>query len=1228
MRPHARPLRTARPPRTRRTLATGLCCLSLLGTAVATAPADTALTAAAGESTPPLYLDTRHSFEERAADLVSRMTLSEKAQQLHTNSAPAIGRLGVQQYTYWNEGQHGVNRLGANVNDGPASGGVHATSFPTNFAAAMTWDRDLMYRASTAISDEIRGFLDKSLWGTGQNNLGTSKDNYGSLTFWAPTVNMDRDPRWGRTDEAFGEDPYMVAELAGAYVNGYQDQTADGKPRSKYLKVAATAKHYALNNVEQDRMGVSSDTTDNDLHDYYTAQFKSLIEKYRVSGLMTSYNAINGTPSAANTYTTNQIAGRSYGFAGYVTSDCDAVGTTYQSFPQGHDWAPPGWTTDGKGAQATWTNSETGQRVSGAAGGQAYALRSGTHINCTGQEATAPNLREAIEAGVLSEGVIDSALVHLFTVRMRTGEFDAPEKVPYTGIGKDVIESQDHRELARKVADNALVLLQNDKVSGTDEPLLPVNPAQLNKVVIVGDLADKVTLGGYSGDPSVKVSAVAGITAQAKAANPDVEIVYDAAGTSTTATGAAVLAEQTRAGIKDADLVVVAVGTDAAVADEGQDHADLEMPGNYGSLIDQVTDLGNPRTVLSIQSSRPMELEGVRERVPAVLFSGYNGQSQGDALADVLFGRHNPSGRLNFTWYKDDSQLPDISDYGLSADDTGGLGRTYQYFTGTPTYPFGHGLSYTDFAYTNIKADRRSVSADGSVNVGVDVTNTGAVPGSTVAQLYAATLFEADGRELPKKRLAGFQKTRVLAPGQTQHVTLRVKVPDLAFWDGEAARQVVHNGRYRFEVGPDASTVSGSATVGVHGKLSPRVRHVTVQPEAVAYDVGDTIDLTGRNHWIKDDTDPARQPGRNLDVKADHVVEAVNNDGSFVDVKNLGKARVSYRSSDPSVATVSRDGLVTAVGNGVATISAAVDGVTGSAVITVHHPLTLDTDRMIRPGQTTTVKATYANGGSTAVRDAAVELTTPDGWTAEAITPTRFARIAPGTTASVTWKVTVPANGSPGPYDLSVRAAYRGARTDDNTRLRVSVPYATLSDARNNTAVSDDTQTALADIDGAGRSLSAQALAEQGITSGGTVTYDGVTFTWPTTGGGARDDIAAGGQTVPLTGSGTKLGFLGTATNGLASDVATVTYTDGTTQEFTLSFADWWDNKPAKGGGLIASPAYLNTQNGRTVRKVGVYGSTVTLREGRTPAYVTLPAISTEVGAGQNTMHIFAIALN
>lgn len=291
-----------------------LCAAALLASTLTSAVAAPPVASAAAGSAVPVYLDPHYSFAERAADLVSRMTLTEKVQQLHTSSAPAIPRLGVQEYTYWSEGQHGINTLGADSNNGGVTGGVHATSFPTNLASTMTWDPALVYQETTAVSDEIRGELDKSLWGTGQNNIGPSASDYGSLTFWAPNVNLDRDPRWGRADEAFGEDPYLVSQMAGAFVDGYQGQTLAGTQMTPYLKVAATAKHFALNNNENNRHADSSDASDTDIRDYYTAQFRSLVEDSHVAGLMTSYNAINGTPSPADTYTTDALAQRTWGF--------------------------------------------------------------------------------------------------------------------------------------------------------------------------------------------------------------------------------------------------------------------------------------------------------------------------------------------------------------------------------------------------------------------------------------------------------------------------------------------------------------------------------------------------------------------------------------------------------------------------------------------------------------------------------------------------------------------------------------------------------------------------------------------------------------------------------------------------------------------------------------------------------------------------------------------------
>ncbi|MFI1092509.1 glycoside hydrolase family 3 C-terminal domain-containing protein [Streptomyces sp. NPDC020917] len=1201
-------------------LASLACMTGLAGFSRPAAGADTA-------TTTPVYLDTRYSFAERAADLVSRMTFDEKAAQLNTDTAPAIPRLGVQDYTYWSEGAHGVSYMGAGTNNPGGSDHPPATSFPVNFAATMSWDKDLMYQETTAISDEVRGYLDKSLFGVAPNNIGASKTDYGSLTFWAPTVNMDRDPRWGRNDEDFGEDPYLVGRMAGAFVNGYQGNTPTGRSANGYLKVAATAKHFALNNVEGMRKASDSVVTDADLRDYYTAQFKSLIEDSHVSGLMTSYNAINGTPAVVNTYTANQIAQRTYGFSGYTTGDCGAVATVYDLptdpwYAAGHNWAPPGWKTDGLGDDSTWTNTTTGATISAQAGAEAYALRAGTYLNCYGFENSAANLRAAINAGLLSEGVIDTALTRVFTTRMATGEFDPTSKVPYTSITKANIESPEHQALAEKMAANDLVLLKNDKPASGTAPLLPLDPAKLDNVVILGDMAGTVTLGGYDGTPTHQVNAVQGLTSAIKAANPSANILFDAAGTSSTATSAAKLSASTQAAVKKADLVVVFAGTNMDNATENTDRKSLAMPGNYSSLIDQTTALGNPRTALVLQANGPVKIDDIQARFPSILFSGYNGQSQGTALADVMFGKQNPSGHLDFTWYKDESQLPPMENYGLAPEATGGLGRTYQYFTGTPTYPFGHGLSYTDFAYSRATVDEHSVKADGTVDVHVTVTNTGSVPGAAVAQLYAATphVTAPAGTKpvpLPIKRLAGFQKTRTLAPGEKQAITLPVKIADLAFWDSSAMKSVVYDGTYQFQVGSSASDIASSVDVSVAGALTPKVQYVTVQPENVDYTAGDTIDLTGRNRWIEDDTSPAAEPDRNMSVRADRVVEAVNDDGSFVDPAT---AHVHYSSSNPAVASVNDKGVVTAVDNGVATISATVGGVTGSTAITVHHELAVSRPSPVKAGATATVTATYTNSGPRTMRSASVALTAAGGVTLRATSPTAFSSIAPGQSVTATWQITAPPDVEPGSYALTAEATYNGAQRHDEAQSQIVVAYPSASAAYNNIGISDDSDTKGADLDGVGASLSAQTLTAAGLTPGARVEHDGLTFTWPDTAPGTPDNITAKGQTFPVAGTGTKIGFLGFSAAGATSGTGTITYTDGTTQTYQLGFADfWW---PTASSDILATLPYVNSTSGRTDHEVNVYAATVSLAAGKTAAYVTLPSIS-----GGTTLHIFSTAI-
>jgi beta-glucosidase len=1173
------------------------------------------------ETAVPIFRDTHYSFAERAADLVSRMTLAEKVAQLHTNTAPAIPRLGVQQYTYWSEGQHGINLLGGNSHPGSVTGGVHATSFPVNQASSMSWDPDLMYQETQAISDEARGFLDKSLWGTGQNNLGPDKNAYGMLTYWAPTVNMDRDPRWGRTDEGFGEDPYLVARMAGAFVNGYQGQTRTGRPTTPYLKVAATAKHYALNNTENTRHSGSSDTTEANLRDYYTPQFASLISDAHVSGLMTAYNAINGTPAPANTYTTNLLAQRTYGFGGYSTSDCGAIGDIYQ--PTSHNWAPPGWTTANAGGRVVWTSTATGKQISGEAGALAYALRAGTQLNCTGGEFTLANVQEAITAGVLTEGIVDDALVHVFTVRMQTGEFDPPAGVAFTRISKDVIESPEHQALATKVADNSLVLLKNDAVTGTDRALLPADPASLRNVVVVGNLADTVTLGGYSGAPTHTTTAVQGITAAVRAANAGATVLFDACGTSTTATAAAACGDATLAAVKSADLVVVVAGTDQNVSREERDRAGLALPGNYRSLIEQVTAVGNPRTALALQSDGPLAIQDLRAAFPAIVFSGYNGQSQGTALAHVLFGQHNPSGHLNFTWYTDDSQLPALENYGLTPSQTGGLGRTYQYFTGTPSFPFGFGLSYSTFAYRGLSIDSRRATGDDTVEVSFTVTNTGKVAGATVAQLYAQLpQITGTGQELPGKRLAGFTKTRVLRPHESQRVTVAVPLKQLSVWNDTDRRQEVHRGQYRFTVGPDSATAALQGTVQVTRDATPELRTVTVQPSRVVFAPGDRLDLTGDNPWIADDTPQAADH-----VRASRIVEASNSDQTFAD---LADTRITYRSSNPAVAGVSRNGVVTARATGVTTLSVTVDGVTGSVPIAVTEPFSADVPSIAEPGRPFTVTASLPHpAGAPSLSNAAFTLTTPDGWTAQAGTPTTFAEVAGGQTARATWQVTAPAGADPGTFPVTAQVTFTDANGQGTAQDggAVSLPYPSFTAAYNSVAVTDD-GTDAGDIDGNQASYSAQALAAgtPGITPGATVEHDGLTFVWPESAPGTRDNVTAVGQVFGVSGSGTKLGLLGTGVYGTAAGPVTVVYTDGTTQTATISFADWWANAATPGGDIVTTLPYLNIRGGQQNQRVSLYHTSVPLQAGKTVRYVQLPNVNNGVLPG-NAMHVFAVSI-
>ncbi|MFD0522608.1 glycoside hydrolase family 3 C-terminal domain-containing protein [Paractinoplanes durhamensis] len=828
----------------------------------------------------PVYLDPSYSPVERAADLAARMTLPEKASQMNSSQSAAIPRLGIAAYGWWNEAGHGVAREGTRNGGGPPTL-INTTSYPVDLSLGSTWNPDLIYREATLISDETREIF---------------RNNTLDLSLYSPTVNLARDPRWGRNDEAFSEDPLLTAALAGQFVNGLQGQTPSGETQNGYLKTIATIKHFAANNSEFNRVNGSSDMDERTLREYYTAQFRDLIRNSSPGSIMSAYNRVNGIPAPASVHLNDTLARQTFGFGGYFTSDCDAV----YEIQAGHHWQP---------ANAAAPLDQFGRT--------AYAQSAGEDLNCNAGYKDGKNYGNTIPAavaqhittdtGIYNENDVDVSLVRLLTARIATGEFDAEAQVPWVAAARArlapgtwtnadtnaaVTETPERLAMAREVAGESTVLLKNDR------GLLPLRvPATgAYRVAVIGTYANPPTmyLGGYSsiqGSAGVakSVTTYAGVRAAVLAANPDATVDYLPASDPAAAAGY--------------DVVIVHAGTDDTTAREAHDRADLALPGGQAELIAQVV-AANPRTVVYLETVGQVDLP---PGVPAVLWSSYNGQQKGAALADVLTGAVNPSGHLPFTWYADLAQLPPIGDYAIRPTATT-LGRTYQYFTGDVTYPFGHGLSYTRFRYGNVRVDRHRVDADGTILVSADVTNVGRTTGADVAQLYVRTPAAADR---PKQRLAGFRKI-TLRPGQTSQVTFRVSVPSLAYFDEAAGRYRVDPGRYELRVADSSAGRGSRANVAVTGTLHAVPEVVTPRPVAV----GDAA--LGISQRVVFGTGSRIDPQLTVSLT----------DETLAGYRTLGDStplpagmRVRYTSNRPDV--VSAD--LVALQPGVATVTATVD---------------------------------------------------------------------------------------------------------------------------------------------------------------------------------------------------------------------------------------------------------------------------------------------------------------
>jgi beta-glucosidase len=883
-----------------------------------------------GNATPiPIYLNRAYSPAERAADLVSRMTTAEKAEQMNSTQAPAIPSLGVAAWGWWNESNHGVNASTVNPT-GNATILTNTTSYPSDLSLGSTWNPSLVYAEAQQIGAEARE---------------VSPGNTENLDFYAPTVNLSRDPRWGRNDETWSEDPLLTADLAAQYVDGLQGENQNGQlPKSAngYYQALATLKHFAANNTEDSRLTGSSNMDQATLREYYTAQFASIISQSHPGSIMSSYNEVNGIPSPANVQLSQELARETFGFNGYFTSDCDAI-YVMQHY---HNWIPPNSTVPvDQYTRTAYANSA----------GEDLDCNAGYHDTYSYGNTIPTALTQNIQTltDTYNIGDVDTSVVRLFTARIETGEFDAESEVPWVAkaraelggvawVNSDannaITETPQRLAQAQASADQSLVLLKNDKPSGASDSLLPlkVPSSGAYKIAVIGYFAhpQSLYLGGYSSIQGAagsanNVDAYQGIKAAVQAINPDAQVdFYPGVTGGTTAATLTTVDQASVDAAKNYNAVVVVAGTDASTGSEANDRTTLAVPGAQDSMISQV-EAANPNTIVYLETTGTVDTSPFLSTTPALLWSSYNGQRQGAALADVLLGKADPSGHLPFTWYANENQLPPITDYTLQPTATTD-GRTYMYFNGDVTWPFGYGLSYASFRYSHLTTDSSHVDANSAVTVSADVTNTSVVAGATVAQLYATTPAAPAAQQRPAKRLEAFKKV-FLGPGQTRRITFTVKIGDLAFFDNTANKYEVTDGPYGLQLGTSSSDVAQQAVIQVTGALRPVPSVVTVQPVLP----GDAANGVAQRVYFPVGATIVPQITVSL---SDQSLYGYVTKGQSTPLP--AGMTVRYSSDRPDVVSTGPDGsVIRAVGTGPATITATVSyhgrSATGTFVVDV-----------------------------------------------------------------------------------------------------------------------------------------------------------------------------------------------------------------------------------------------------------------------------------------------------
>ena len=686
-------------------------------------------------------------YRKRAKELVAQMTLEEKVGQT-LYQAPAIPRLGIKAYNWWNEALHGVARAGT------------ATVFPQAIGMAATFDEDLLEQVGDAVSTEARAKFN-------MQQKADDTDIYKGLTFWAPNVNIFRDPRWGRGHETFGEDPYLTSRLGVRYVMGLQGHDED------YLKAAACAKHFAVHSgPESVRHEFNAEVSEQDLRETYLPAFKACVQEGKVEAVMGAYNRTNGAPCCGNSYLLQDILRKEWGFEGHVTSDCWAI----KDFHEGH-----------------LVTSTPVESVS-------MAMNNGCDLNCGN---LFHFLTQAVENGMVDEKRLDEAVENLFMARMKLGVLDKKEENPFDKIPYTVVDSEEMRKLNREVARRSVVLLKNEN------HILPLDKKKLHTIGVIGPNADsrKALVGNYEGSSSRYITVLEGIEDYV---GENVRVLYSE-GCHLYRDRTSNLAmehdrdSEVRAVCEASDVVIAVVGLDATLeGEEGDtgneygsgDKPNLNLPGLQPDIIRIAKESGKPVIVVLLAGSA-MALSWEDEHVDAILDGFYPGAQGGAAIAEILFGGANPEGKLPITFYQTTEELPEFTDYAMK-------GRTYRYMENEALYPFGYGLSYTTYAYGNLECVKPFDAQDG-ITLQVTVTNTGDREGTETLQVYVKA--KREGTPNPQLK---YVKKITLKPGESVTEEIHLSPEAFMLYD-EKGNFTLEKGAYDIFVGgcqPDARSAA------------------------------------------------------------------------------------------------------------------------------------------------------------------------------------------------------------------------------------------------------------------------------------------------------------------------------------------------------------------------------------------------------------------------------------